>query len=101
MAVQYNPDLIQAFANKLYAQARVVEFLYTLLGALLGAASGYLLARFWLDNQSLGLSTAGGAVILGLLGFFSGQSRSFQLRLKAQQALCLMKIERNTYRDSI
>lgn len=90
---RYDPVIIQKFADMLYAQARSIVATCTLIGLVAGGAVGYMLS----NNPSIKTTYAViGAVILGLIGFAIGQSRAFSLRLKAQTALCQMKIEQNT-----
>jgi predicted membrane metal-binding protein len=85
MATQYDPAIIQKFADKLYSQANTIVFVWTFLGAVVGGAGGYQLGY-----------AAVGAVIIGALGFAIGMSRAYLLRLQAQVALCQKKIEENT-----
>jgi len=46
-------------------------------------------------SEGFGLGLLG-AILFGLLGFWLGRERAFQLKLQAQTALCQAKIEENT-----
>ncbi len=89
---QYDPAIIQKFADKLYTQANTIVVIYTLIGAILGGGLGFA------ANANMRLSNVGiiAAIICGLIGFALGLQRSFMLRVQAQTALCQMKIEENT-----
>src|SRR4030067_1140785 len=86
----YDPQIIQRFADNLYRQARSIVITLTVLGVLGGGAAGL----------GLGDAVGGavGAVLAGLVGFLIGRSIAFGLRLRAQTALCQLKIEENTRR---
>lgn len=91
--VQYDRDLIQKFAEKLYKKANGVIASYTIVGLLLGAVGGYFLG----DSMGGGMTTTViVAVVVALIGFAIGQEKAFMLKLQAQTALCQMKIEQNT-----
>lgn len=92
----YDPQVIQRFADKLYSQANTIVFVWTLLGLAVGAGGGYALG----DRSTNTTFAAGGAVVLGLLGFAVGSARAFLLKLQAQSALCQIKIEENTRKHS-
>lgn len=88
--VRYDPSIIHSFAGRLYRKAREIIALYTFIGAVLGLAGGYVLSR------QLGLAEIIAAVIFGTIGYSLGRGRAFQLKLRAQIALCQAKIEENT-----
>lgn len=95
MATQYDPSIIQAFADRLYDQARSIVITYgfagLFFGAIAGAFAGYSIAR---DAVAI---VAGICALLGLLfGVSAGRARAFVLKLQAQQALCQVQIEQNT-----
>ena len=93
--VAYDSNVIQEMADKLYSQARMVEFVWAVMGIFIGGgmAGGALFAV----SEGLGLmGFLGGALFGAILGFIIGRSRAFALRLAAQTALCQMRIEQNT-----
>src|SRR3990172_5941945 len=79
MAVIYDRTIIHAGVERLYARANTRIATYTLLGIGIGLSIGYVLAG-----------------LLGEMGFSIGRERAFVLRLRAQTALCHLKIEENT-----
>ena len=91
-STQYDPAVIQKFADKLYSQANTIIFVWTLLSLAVGAGVGYNLG----DRSTQTTYALVGAIILGLLGFAIGTARAFLLKLQAQVALCQKKIEENT-----
>lgn len=106
--VEYNPSIIQTFANRLYSQANSIVFVFTILGLASGAFIGFVLSdgqgggfegigRVGTDNTKLIYEVAG-AVIFGSIGFAMGSSLAFRFRLQAQVALCQKTIEENTRR---
>lgn len=88
--VKYDPTVIYAFAQRLYSRAQLVIMLATVLGAIIGAFIGYVLS----GKENTGL--VAGAVILGVIGLLVGAEWAFWLKLRAQMALCQVKIEQNT-----
>lgn len=91
---KYEPKVIQTFADRLYARAAAMMFVWTVVGAGIGAAAANKIygpgdggTRVWVG--------AGAAAVLGLL---YGYWRTFLLRFQAQAALCQMHIELNTRR---
>jgi len=100
----YDEKVIRKFADRLYAKAARVVFVYTLFGAIVGLVMGWILGvsepvamMLWgtgYDPQKLAMLA--GTVLFGLAGLALGLRRSFFLKLQAQLALCQMRIERNT-----
>lgn len=86
---KYDHEVIQVFANKLYAQANSIIASSTLAGTLLGGIAGYLLLQS-------PVSAIIGAAFIGLFGFSIGKTRAFNLKLQAQTSLCLVQTEKNT-----
>jgi hypothetical protein len=93
--VKYDRTVIQQFAERLYAQARTVIVVWTILGAIGGLIAGAAVADA-LDSQQTLAFVGVGALLVALVGFKFGQGRAFALRLQAQMALCQTQIEENT-----
>lgn len=98
---EYNADIIVAFAKRLYREATTVVATYIVAGIIIGAvlgiagALGYeAMTRTRTDLS--GIAWPLGAVVGGLVGYARAAARAFELRLRAQLALCQVEIERNT-----
>ena len=106
MSTEYDPNILQSFADDLYKQARyivittalrygLITFLVSLL--LLGGLSSYIPHRnmpdegSWLTVSVLIVTLMGVAV-----GISEGNRKAFQLRLEAQKLLCQKRIESHT-----
>lgn len=91
--VMYEPQIIKAFAWRLYRKAGAMVLLGAFGGAALGAVVGAVL------GSSLDASGPVGAVV-ALVGLFVGMAlaehAAFRLKLQAQMALCQVQIEENT-----
>ena len=92
MSTQYDPQVLQTFADMLYAQARRLVITGAILGALVVGGVALVAAKS-------GVAGIIGALVGVLIGMALGQSRAFALRLQAQTALCQLSIEKNTRRD--
>lgn len=95
MAITYDRSVIQEFADKLYARARAIVVVFTLVGFFVGLVAGGALS-----NSALRVLGPAGVVVVAvvgaLIGLVIGQSRAFMLKLQAQTALCQAQIEENT-----
>jgi hypothetical protein len=91
----YDPQILQKFADKLYSQAGSEIAAWTILGFLVGviggAAVGSALARDYLGACVLGFG-----LIAALIGLLIGRGRAFHLKLEAQRTLCQLQVEKNT-----
>ena len=98
----YDPAIIQKFADNLYNEARQITIGGTLVGVITGAVVGFAIGNSIGPGDPAMLPTYQGSgaaafgVILGLIGFALGRAYGFRLRLQAQLALCQMRIEANT-----
>src|ERR1700732_1193393 len=95
-SVTYDAAVIQDFADRLYREAAVIVFKATFLGVLGGAIVGVSMAAVIQQRQNLGIAAMIGAVLGGLVGYSRGRERAFELKLKAQEALCQVQIEKHT-----
>ena len=86
--VEYNPKIIYEFAEGLYRKANSIIMGCAFIGFLIGGIVGY------------GLWKATGAIIcavvVGIIGSIIGTTRASHYKLKAQIALCQVRIEENT-----
>lgn len=101
--VQYDPAVINQFAESLYLKAEKVVRNYTLRGCLVGFVIGLLLVLNGKD--SLGgisgmLVVLAPTALFGYFGYTAGQSAAFKYKLEAQTALCNIKIEENTRKST-
>jgi hypothetical protein len=97
---EYDPQIIQKFADRLYGRARTVTVMTTILLVLIGGSAGVIAnVPFGGDEPSI-IGASVGAVLLGAVGFVLGREGAFRLKLQAQTALCQIKIEENTRRQS-
>lgn len=97
----YDPQVIERFADRLYEKAKAFVVGSVIAGAALGAAFGAVpltsLGETWPIPSSFGIATMlVGAVAGAILGYRIGDARSFSYMLQAQSALCQLQIERNT-----
>src|SRR3954464_2177707 len=91
--MNFDPRVIHEMAERLYAQADSTEMWQPVIFGFVGAAVGFSVG-FPLGYARV--AAVAGAVVLGALGYWSGQQRAFQLRLQAQLMLVQTKIEENT-----
>ena len=107
MAEEYNPDILQKYADILYAQARSLAAWTALRYGIVFAVVAWLaiaiaspVARMRIDTSTVN----GGALIAGfiglLMGYNAGKVRAFALMLQAQQVLCQRQIELNTRKQN-
>lgn len=87
--VDYQPSVIQEHARRLYNRATAIVLTYAVFGFMVGAGVGFTLVDE--DRVALGI-----ALVSLFLGIAVGVTKSFELRLEAQLALCQMRIEQHT-----
>lgn len=91
--MNYDPRVIHEMAERLYTDADSAEMWQPVLFGFIGAAVGFAVG-FPLGYARVAALV--GAVLLGALGYWTGQQRAFSLRLQAQLMLVQTKIEENT-----
>jgi hypothetical protein len=96
---KYDPAIIQLHADKLYSEANIIIVIWITVGILSGFLAGFLLSVFLLkDLISPVIPIIFVGVLFGFFGYKIGTGFAFALKLKAQIALCQVKIEENTRR---
>lgn len=98
---EYDPRVIEQFAENLYRKASAFVVGSVAIGAALGAAFGAVpltsLGAAWPVPSIFGFATLLiGGIFGGAIGYVIGDTRSFGYRLQAQTALCQLQTERNT-----
>ena len=102
MSTQYDPSVLQQYADDLYRQAKWIIFgtalRYFLAALVLSIACGAALMY-----AQPGLANGAGVWIMAIFsaigiaaGVDAGKKKAFELKLKAQQILCQVQIEENT-----
>jgi hypothetical protein len=97
----YDPRVIEQFAENLYRKATAFVAGSVAIGAALGASFGAVpltsLGASWPVPSIFGFATLLiGGIFGGAIGYVIGDTRSFGYRLQAQTALCQLQTERNT-----
>jgi hypothetical protein len=100
---QYNPDILQTFADDLYAKAAWIAVKSAVLGGLIGAL--LIAPLYMLDSGRNPVSHGEPLFVLptifgALIGWAIGRRKSFSYKLQAQMTLCQMQIELNTHRHA-
>ena len=96
MTVEYDPAVLQDFAERLYKQARSIAVTSAIRAFILGGIVGAIVLQFVHQATSSIVAFIGFGTVAGILSFSSGWEKSFQLRLEAQRALCALQTEVNT-----
>lgn len=103
MPTEYNPTVLQEYADKLYSQSTWLAIKYgfvfavfTFVAAVMGLAAlqASQIGRARFDDV---LTYAAFFAVAGyVVGYLVGRQKGFMLRLEAQRTLCQMQIEANT-----
>jgi hypothetical protein len=93
--IRYDDQVLQKFAEKLYARANSIIAAWSLVGLIAAGVGGAFIVMA-LDSSSRLEIIAIAAVLGAIFGFVMGSSKAFLLKLQAQQALCQRQIELNT-----
>jgi len=99
--MNYDFTVIQRKATELYLRASWAVVVWVASGVIAGAYAGLRLQEMVYEGdprRELVAFIMLSALLLGLLGLVVGRSRELELRFRAQAALCMAEIERNTRR---
>jgi len=106
----YDPLLLKSYADRLYQQARMIA-VTTAVRYLAGMFLCSLVPVWFLhatntalqNDQAYSIGIGASLVLMivaTMVGVERGMNRAFQLKLEAQQILCLVSIEQNTRQES-
>ena len=90
--LDYDPQVIVTHARQLYAEARSIVLRYGLMGLVVGWIAGYVVSQAADSAEAVWFV----ALVGTGLGVVVGRSKAFALKLRAQEVLCQLMIERNT-----
>jgi hypothetical protein len=98
---EFNPNVIEEFAKRLYAKADALAKGALIGGVILGACFGAIpltpLGDAWPIPQAFGLATMLlGGLCGGMIGYVIGDHRALDYRFQAQMALRQLRVERET-----
>ncbi len=105
MSIEYDPAVLQRFADNLYSRARFIALQYAVIYGALGWAAwiGVMIAYAFyrhtkgtagdLDSSDVRMMIV---IVSAIVGWFVGANKGFTLRLDAQRTLCQLQIEKNT-----
>jgi hypothetical protein len=93
--VEYDEEIIKQYAQNLYAQSKTITMRHFFIGLFAGVIVFGGVCDALLSSYD-GLIISMGAMVGGFMGYGSGQNRTMELRIQAQQALCQVKMEENT-----
>jgi hypothetical protein len=103
MPIQYDPEVLQTFADVLYSRAKWIAissaFIYALAGGLIAFLCMAAIPRL-VPSDTVMAAAFFVAVIFFFVGYEAGSKKAFNLKLQAQQVLCQRQIELNTSRES-
>jgi hypothetical protein len=92
--MNYDPQVIETMAARLYSQASRLVLFGLLLGAVVGGLGGFV-GALWLGMEPLLLAGVG-ALLGGAIGAAAMEQPALALKFQAQIALCQVQIEKNT-----
>jgi hypothetical protein len=95
----FDPSVIESFARKLYFHAGLMVMWYGFLGFVSGCAAAGMLYYYLpapIAHQYGGTASLATVILFVAIGCVIGNSKAFDLRFRAQSALCQLQIERNT-----
>lgn len=98
---EYDPEIIEEYAGKLYAKALGIQIFMALVGGLMGLVFGVWMGEMQTGprgqaNPALPFVMIFSIAICGTVGWAIGRAMAFGYKLQAQTALCQVQIEKNT-----
>ena len=95
--VEYDPKFMTEQAAKLYDQAKSAIPAHFFIGLLVGLLVFSEFSNLLLKSLDF-LIPAIGVLVGGVMGLGSGYNKAAELKLRAQELLCQIKLEENTRR---
>lgn len=97
----YDAEILQQFADDLYARARTIVFTEAVKYAVIAFALSWAIAfGVRTAKPKADVEPLGGAVIVGAIGaavgVSAGRTKAFKLKVEAQTLLCQRQVELNT-----
>lgn len=105
MPVNYNPEVIQQFADREYERAEKIITRCTILYGLFAGVIGFIFSLGLYSQRLIGTDTAMVPTLIfifigGYLGKKRGEERVIAIKCKAQLALAHMRMERTLANDN-
>lgn len=95
--IEYDPKFMKDHAAKLYDQAKSIIPAHFFIGLLIGMMVFSEFSNILMKTFDF-LIVAIGVLIGAFMGLGSGYNKSAELKLRAQELLCQIKMEENTRR---
>lgn len=92
---EYDPKVIQDYAEGLYKQSKSVTTCYFFIGIFAAILIFSKISEILMGEFDF-LIIAIGVFLGSVMGLFAGRNRAFEMQLEAQQALCQVEIQENT-----
>jgi hypothetical protein len=99
--MHYDVAVIRKMAKTLYSRASWTVVFWTFSGIIGGVYAGVHLQRTAYEGdpqRDLLAFIVPCGLVFGLMGFAIGRSKALEMQFRAQNALCMAEIERNTKR---
>ena len=84
--VNYDPNIIQEFAERMYRKANFIIRLFAVVGVLVCSGAGIAI-------HGVSALVVGYAAVGGFIGYLIGKEFAFWFKFRAQEALCQGYIE--------
>lgn len=93
--MEYDPKIIKESASRLYAQSKSIIPAHFFIGMLFGLLIFAEISQLLLHDLDF-LISAIGVLIGAVMGLGSGNNKAAELKVRAQELLCQVKIEENS-----